>query len=221
MKSQQFLKVLQKDCLLHYKDFFGFIAIFLFCITLLLILHFAFSLERKQELFVGSYWVCFFFSHTLFFQRSVAMEKNQGGLERLLLAPIPRIFLMLSKMIVYLFSSLLLQFLLFPIFTAFLDKNFFLYFVDLWPLLFLSSLGFCALGCFVASLTLELKFQEIMTPLLLFPLSIPLLLASMKLMEGILFGVFLQEKVVALKFLITFDVLYLFICWIFYEFVLE
>jgi heme exporter protein B len=220
MKISHFFTIARKDFLLHYRDFFGFIAIFLFCVTSLLILQFAFALEKKQELFVGSYWVCFFFGHTLFFQRAVAMEKNQA-LERLLMIPIARVCLMASKIIVYLFFSLLLQFLLLPIFTIFLDQNFFSQLLNLLPVLFLSSLGFCAIGSFVAIVTLELKFHEIMTPLLLFPLSIPLLLASMRLMEGILFQSFLQERLTALKFLITFDVLYLFICWICYEFVLE
>ena len=216
-----FLRVLQKDCLLHYRDFFGFLAIFLFCVSLLLILHFSFSFEKKKDFFVGSYWVCVFFSHTIFFQRSVALEKNQGGLERLLLVPVTRIVLMFSKISIYLFSSLLLQFLLFPIFTIFFDKNFFIHFFDLLPLLFLSSLGFCVLGSFITSLTVELKFQEIMTPLLLFPMSIPLLLSSMRIMQEVIFESSLQGTLIAFKFLVSFNVIYLFLCWVCYEFVLE
>ena len=220
-KIKQLLRILQKDLLLHCRDFAGFVSILFFCIALLLIFHFAFSLGKKQELFAGSYWIAFFFSHTIIFQRSVVLEKFQGGLERLLLAPIPRIYLMTSKIIIHLLYSALLQLLLIPIFTIFFYEGFLINISSLLPVLFLSSLGFCALGTFVASITAELKFQEVITPLLLFPLAIPLLLASIRLTEIVFFDFDNAQPQVAFKFLCAFDAIYLIICWICYEFVLE
>ena len=220
-RHQQFLQILKKDFTLQYNDFLGLVAVFLFCISLLLILHFAFALEKKLELFAGSYWICFFFSHVLFFQRNVFLEKKNGGLMRLLLTPTPRFFLMLSKVIMFFCSSLFLQFLLLLAFSIFFGRNFFYDFKDISLLLMLVSLGFCILGTFVASLSLEISFSEVITPLLLFPLSIPLLLPSIELMQARFLSSNLLEVNFIAVFLLGFNLLYLLICWLCYELVLD
>ena len=85
----------------------------------------------------------------------------------------------------------------------------------------LSSLGFCALGTLISVLTIEVRFKEVLVPLLLFPLSIPLLLASIRLSEVLLFSLDWNKLETGLIILIAFDLIYLLICWISYELILD
>ena len=217
MRTKQFLALLKKDFRLQYKDFAGILSIFFFCVILLLLFHFALSLSQKEKLSVGIFWIAFFLGNNLLFQRSQTIDKTAKVFERILLAPLPRFFLMLAKLLHNFFLCLLLQLLLLPIFATFFDERFLLDFPKIIILLVAASLGFCALGTLITSLTVELRLKEIIVPLLLFPLSIPLLLASIRLMEGIFFNSTTSDFLIGIQIITAFDLIYLALCWLTYE----
>ena len=77
------------------------------------------------------------------------------------------------------------------------------------------------MGTLISVLTIEVRFKEVLVPLLLFPLSIPLLLASIRLSEVLLFSLDWNKLEIGLIILIAFDLIYLLICWISYELILN
>lgn len=221
MLFKQFFVLIKKDFKLQYKNFSGVCSIFFFCIVILLIFQLALPVDLQNNFAPRIYWITFFFSNNLLFQRNILIERENKVFERVLIAPISRFVLMLSKIWNNFFLCLLLQCLLIPIVAIFFNINFFVNFGQLVLLIIFASLGFCALGTLISAITVELKFKEILFPLLLFPMSIPLLLASIKLIELIISDISLKSDLTGIKILIAFDLIYLIICWIAYEFALD
>ena len=218
----KFIALLRKDFLLHYKDISALLTTFFFSVVLLLLFHFALETgqtEEKMHLLVSIYWIVFFYQTSLFLQRSLVLDNK--SLERILTAPVPRFVLMLSKLTSNWVLCILLQLLLIPIFAVFFEIKFLTQLPIFLGLLVVSSLGFCALGTLISVLTMDARFREVLIPLLLFPLCIPLLLASIHLSEVLLFSLDLNRSIVGLKILVAFDLIYLLLCWISYELILD
>ena len=219
-----FLALFQKDFLLYYKDISALLTTFLFSIVLLLLFNFALEsgqTEKKEFLAVGIYWVVFFYQNNLLLQRSIVLDTQNKSFERVLASPVPRLVLMFSKLASNWVLCILLQLLLIPIFAVFFEIKFLTQLPFFLGILILSSLGFCALGTLISVLTIEVRFKEVLVPLLLFPLSIPLLLASIRLSEVLLFSLDWNKLETGLIILIAFDLIYLLICWISYELILD
>ena len=103
-----------------------------------------------------------------------------------------------------------------------------LYNLDIWGELpslalvtFLGTLGFSALGTLLAAMTAHLRAREVMLPLLLFPLTVPVILGSVRATEAILAGEGLSAASHWLKLLAGFDVIFLVVSPLVFEFVLE
>ena len=172
-----------------------------------------------MHLLVSIYWIVFFYQTSLFLQRSLVLDNK--SLERILTAPVPRFVLMLSKLTSNWVLCILLQLLLIPIFAVFFEIKFLTQLPIFLGLLVVSSLGFCALGTLISVLTMDARFREVLIPLLLFPLCIPLLLASIHLSEVIVFSLDWNEIETGLIILLAFDLIYLLLCWISYELILD
>ena len=204
------------------------LSTFFFSILLLLLFHFALEntlltdTREKQNVFaIGIYWIVFFYQNSLFLQRSLFLDQQNQSLARILISPVSRFVLMTSKLTSNWLFCLLLQLLLIPIFAVFFEIKFFTQLPVFFGLLVFSSLGFCALGTLISALTINVRFREVLIPLLLFPLSIPLLLTSIRLSEVLLFSLDLNRSIVGLKILVAFDLIYLLLCWISYELILD
>jgi heme exporter protein B len=103
-----------------------------------------------------------------------------------------------------------------------------LYGIDLWPRLpalaavtAMGSLGFAAMGTFYAALTVNLRARQVLLPLLLFPVLIPVIIAAVKGTTLALHGDAMGEFGSWMRLLAASDVLFLTICALTFEFVLE
>jgi len=103
-----------------------------------------------------------------------------------------------------------------------------LYNLEIWAALpglllvaFLGTVGFSTIGTLLAAMTAHLRAREVMLPLLLFPLTVPVILGSVKATEALLSGGGLAEASHWVKLLCGFDVVFLVICPLAFEFVLE
>jgi heme exporter protein B len=86
---------------------------------------------------------------------------------------------------------------------------------------FLGTVGFSTLGTLLAAMTAHLRAREVMLPLLLFPLTVPVILGSVRATETILAGGRLGEVSHWLKLLTGFDLIFLVVSPLVFEFVLE
>jgi len=174
-----------------------------------------------EEAAPGLIWVAFILAGVLGLAKSFAQEREQGSLEGLLLTPVPRGTIYLGKMLGNaLFLAVILA-LLVPLAGVLLG-------VDLrgvaGPLalaLLGGVLGFSALGTLLGGVTAQVAGREVLLPLLLFPLLVPLLLMEVHLTQAILAGEPLASQASWLRLLGAFDGIFLVVSYLVFDAVME
>lgn len=169
----------------------------------------------------GLIWVAILFAGVLAVDRSFQLEAERGGMEGLRLFPGDRKAIYFGKLAANLIVLFALEAVLFPVAAV-------LYGIDLWPRLpalalvtAAGSLGFAAMGTFYAALTANLRARQVLLPLLLFPVLIPVVIAAVKGTTLALHGDAMGEFGSWMRLLAASDVLFLTICALTFEFVLE
>jgi len=212
-----------KDLKLDLRSKQNFISMLFFSIIILLV--FAFALpaeEQKRELLTpGIYWVTFLLSGILSLNKSFQIEKENSCIDALLLAPVSRGSIFLGKMFSNVVFVMTIQLILIPLVGLLFHHGLIVYFLELIFLSFITCLGFSSLGTLLSGLTTDLQFKEILLPILLFPLLVPILLASVNIMQSILAGTGLLGESDWVKLLIAFDAIYLIVTYLTFEFVVE
>ncbi len=146
---------------------------------------------------------------------------ESGGLEGLRLYPGDKKALFAGKLIANLAVLAVMELLLIPLSAI-------LYNVDVWPklpgilgVILLGSVGFVAVGTFYAALTANLRAREVMLPVLLFPIQVPVVVAAVKATALILRGDPMGELGVWLRVLALIDVVLVTVCTLTFEFAIE
>jgi heme exporter protein B len=165
-------------------------------------------------------WVAYLFSGVLCFEKTMATERQDGALAGLLLAPIDRGVIYASKLI----SNLVLMFAVAAVITP-VGILFFGFDLSPAPLGFIgiisaSMLGFAAIGTLFAGLVSSTKLQGGMLAMVIFPLVLPLVIASTQQVTA-MFRDHTAPGGTGLAVLIAFDVIFLTASWIVFELVLE
>jgi heme exporter protein B len=195
-------------------------ASLVFALMVLVLFNFAFDLrvERVQSVAPGVLWVTFTFAGVLSLGRAFAREQDRGTLEGLLLSPIDRGALYLAKLLANATFMLVVEAVSLPIFVG-------LFNVELdWPLIIvivlLGTFGFAGVGTLLAAMAANTRAREVMLPLLLFPLSVPVLIATVKA-TGQALGGAPDEGHPWLGLLAAFDVIFLTLSFLVFDFVVE
>lgn len=155
-------------------------ASLVFALMVLVLFNFAFDLrvERPAAVAPGVLWVTFTFAGVLSLGRGFAREFDRGTLEGLLLTPVDRGALYLAKLLANLTFMLLVELAALPAFVALFNLE-----LD-WPaagaVVLLGTLGFAGVGTLLSALAVNTRAREVMLPLLLFPLAVPVLIATVK-----------------------------------------
>jgi heme exporter protein B len=180
--------ILRKDLALELRTKESVPAMALFTVTVYVLFHFGLDRDSLDgELAAGVLWVTLLLAAVIGVSRLFAAEREQGGIEGLLLAPVDRTSLFLAKgaaLFVYLVA---LEIVAVPAFGLLLlgpDLGGAL--PELIAILLLADLGLAAVGALVAALASETRARDLITPLLLLPLLVPLLIASAQATEPLL-----------------------------------
>lgn len=198
-------------------------AMLVFSLLSVIAFNFALELDKNNRATVisGVLWVTFVYAGTLGLNRSMAMEQDRGSMEGLLLSPVARTVIYFGKMLGNIIFMALVEIILIPIFVA-------LFNVPLlhWGVLLtaaLGTLGYAAVGTLLAAMAVRTRAREVMLPILLLPIAIPVLLAAVKATAG-----FLQPGVVPLdeitpwlNLLIAYDVIFLAVAYMVFDYVVE
>jgi len=89
------------------------------------------------------------------------------------------------------------------------------------PIVLLGTIGFSAVGTIVSAMTVHARAREVMLPILLFPLVLPVLIAAVKLTGGVLDGQPWREIQNWMQLLVGFDVIFLVVSYLAFEYVIE
>jgi heme exporter protein B len=160
----------------------------LFALLVLVALTFALDLaaERARAVAPGALWAAYVFAGTLGLGRGAALEREWGTLEGLLLAPVDRGAVYLAKALGNWLLVLAVQAASLPVAAVLFDLP--LLRPALAPVLALGALGFSAVGTLFAAMAANTGAREVLLPVLLFPVSVPVVIASVRATAGVLDG---------------------------------
>lgn len=165
-------------------------SMFFFAFIVIMIFSFSFSMDRQaaQQLMPGIIWVAFGFTGIIGLGKSFLVELQNDCLENLQISPIPKGAVYLGKLLANLIFILIVELILFPMFVIFfnldvLDK------VHLVLLIFLlGTLGLSAIGTLFSAMTVQIRAREVMLPILLLPLAVPVMIGAVEATRGVLNG---------------------------------
>ncbi|MBI1884238.1 MAG: heme exporter protein CcmB [Chlamydiae bacterium] len=216
------LLILSKDLKLEYRTKEILISIFLFALVILVLFNFAFESTSQEALKIipGLLWIAYTFSAVLAFNRAMAIEKENEGLEALALAPISSSAIFLGKFLSNATFISLMQIFLLPFVTVFFNISLVKFSTSIVIINLLGSTGLASVGTFFSTLSLHTRMRDILLPLLLFPIIVPLLLACVECTSSILENDFTFYSN-WFRLLISYDVIFLTLCILIFEFLIE
>lgn len=178
----------------------------------LILLLFGFALGPDQaalrDVAGGVLWLTVLFSGVLSFNRSYEQELENGALEVLLLYPGDRRSIFVGKLLANLAFVLLVEAVLIPLAAVLYDIPIWTVMGPLAVVLLLGSVGFVTLGTFYSAMASRLRAREVLLPLLLFPMLIPLLVAAVEATSSILRGDLIDLSGAWVRVLVVFDVVF-------------
>jgi heme exporter protein B len=210
-----------KDLAAEFRSRELFSAMLVFALLVILIFNFAIELQPKLRSTItpGVLWVTFAFAGTLGLNRSMAVEKDRGCLDGLLLAPVDRSAIYFGKMLSNLVFMLVVEAIVLPVYSVLYNTNLFL--PGLLLVILLGSIGYVAVGTLLASMAIQTRTRDVLLPILLFPVIIPVLLAAVRASGGFLQAAPMEQIQPWLNLLIAYDVIFTAIAFMVFDAVVE
>jgi len=148
--------------------------------SLVTVIMFNFALETNlaaaREVSTGLLWAVILLAGTLGLNRSLSIERENQTFDALLISPVDRNAIYLGKVFSVTIFVLLLEAILVILFIVFFNKPFWRLPVLL--VLALGTLGYVAAGVLITSMTIQSRSRDVLLPVLLLPLSLPLILPA-------------------------------------------
>ena len=196
-------------------------AMLVFALLVILIFNFAIELQPSLRTTItpGVLWVTFAFAGTLGLNRSMAVEKDRGCLDGLLLAPVDRSAIYFGKALSNLAFMLIVEVIVLPVYGVLYNTT--LFNPGLLLVILLGSVGYVAVGTLLSSMAVQTRTRDVLLPILLFPVIIPVLLAAVKASSGFLQSSPMNEIWPWLNILIVYDVVFTAVAFMVFDFVVE
>ena len=219
--SAQVAALLWKDLVVELRTRDVLTSMLVFGLLSLTVFTFAFDLRTEGILLAtpGILWVSVLFSGMLGLGRSYSHERERGSMEGLLLCPMDRSAIFVAKFLTNLFLLLAVEVVLVPVFAAFFDVAVFSGGVV--AIILLGTVGFAAVGTVFGAMAANTRAREVMLPVLMLPILVPLLIAAVKATGLLMDGGPWSSVWTWANLLIGFDVVYLVVSFVVFEFVVE
>jgi len=134
------------------------------------------NLDAGRNVSPALLWAVVLLAAILGLNRSLALDREDQVFDAQLIAPISRNALYAGKVISISLFTLLLDLILVVLFTVFFNRPFYLPLVLL--VLTLGTIGYVAAGVLITSMTIQARTREVLLPVLLLPVSLPLVLPA-------------------------------------------
>lgn len=194
----------------------------LFALLSILVFSFALELDRlaRLEAISGVLWVTVVFAGILGLNRSMAMERENGGMDALLLAPISRGAVYAGKLAGNLAFTVLVAVLLLPIMALLYNQGALLQ-PGVILVVLLGAFGFSAVGTVLAAMTIQTRARESLLSIVMLPIALPLLLSAVRATTALINGDSGNEWAGWAAVLAALDVVFLAVALLTFEFVIE
>ena len=149
------------------------------------------------------------------------LEKENHCLQGLMLAPVDRSAIYFGKMISNLAFLLIMEAFILPIFMIFFNVDLISHLLPILFVILIGTIGFSALGTLLSSLSANLKMRDIMLPILLYPLMVPIAIGSVKMTSHVLAGEGLSSVMNWVGLILCFDVIFIGVSILTIDYILE
>lgn len=213
---------LRKEFLLQWRTRGQMMAVLVFGATALLLFSFAIGPDAAalRTFSAGFLWLGLLLSSTLTLAESFHSEMENRALEGLLLLPSDARALYYGKAIANWLQLALLGIALVPVMVVLYDAGT-TELLKLVGIILLGTAGLSAPGTLYAAMTAQIKAKQMLLPLLLFPLIVPALLASVKATSLVILGDPMNQSGAWLTLLAAFDLIYWSLCGLLFGRVVE
>jgi heme exporter protein B len=172
--------IIRKDLRIELRTMESVPAMALFAITTFVVFHFGLDRNNLEgELAAGVLWVTLLFAAILGINRLFVAEREQSGFDGVLLAPIERSSLLIAKAAALFLYLVALETIAVPVFGLFFIQS---GFWNALPLLvvvvLLADVGIAVVGALLSSIAINTRARDLLLPLLLLPLAVPLVIAA-------------------------------------------
>lgn len=196
-----------KDLLQEWRSKDMLTSMLAFAILSLFIFNYAMELDplQRAELATGVIWVVIMFSGTLGLNRSFLAEQEQGSFDALVMAVPDVAVIWLAKQISNFLIMLILIFITLPVYSVLYNQNLL---VPLFLMvLVLGAWGFSAAGTLISGMTVQTRMRDLLLPVLLFPVLMPVNMAVVKAGQGVISGADFSTYQVWISILIVYGII--------------
>lgn len=215
--------ILKKDLIMELRTKEMLSSMFIFSILVLVIFTFAFEASRNEILLIGPgiLWVAFAFAGTLGLNHASALEKENGCLNGIMLAPVDRGNIYLGKFLGNAIFMYLVELIILPFFSILFNVPIVEHLPKLLLINALGTIGYAGVGTIISAVTANTKMREVLLPIVLFPILVPLFLGVVEGTAIVLQGGEIGGYYNWIKILTLFDIVFIVVAYWIFDFVLE
>ena len=206
------LAIAWKDIVLETRTKDIIVAVLAFSLLVIVVFNFAIDPTPRTIGLVapGILWIAFVFGGVLGLNRSFTLEKDNGNIHALMVAPVSREVIFFGKTLSSLIFMLVVELITLPVFAMLF--NFSLAVAALLPVALLATLGIVTVGSVFSSMAVNTRAREVMLPLLFLPVALPAVIAAVEISGSVLAGDGMFSNAEWLAVLAAFDAIFLVVC---------
>jgi heme exporter protein B len=216
---QQLWSIVGKDVRSELRSRQMWASMALFSALVLVVFYFAFDLriENSAAIAPGALWVAFVFASVLGLGRTFAAEQEHGAMDRLLMCPVDRQVIFLAKLVGNLLFLGAVELVAVPLFAAIYNLP--ILSGGLLVIVVLGTVGIATMCTLFAAVAATTRAREMLLPLLVFPLLIPVVIGAVRATESLVAPIVNDPPWPGL--LAAFDVIFVTLSALFFQFVVE
>lgn len=220
---EQIISILRKDLLLELRNKDVITSMLVFSLVVVVIFNFVFDpgTDQMRVTAPGILWVAITFASNLGLSRTFAREQENSKMQGLLLCPIDRSNIYVAKVVGNVIFILIVEAITVPIMVVLYDLAIGKVFGMLMLILLLGTIGFASVGTIFSAISANTRSREVMLPILLFPVSVPVILSAIKSTAYLLNGRDINQVWSWVKMLIGFDIIFFVVSFLLYKYVVE
>ncbi len=218
---RQVLAIVHKDILVELRTKEMFSSMLVFSLVAVFIFSVALDLSAADPLDTtpGLLWVTIAFAGTLGLNRSLAQEQENRCIDGLLIAPMDRSVIFFGKALGNLLFMGVVELVVVPVFAVLFNVP--LLRASVWLVILLGTLGYAGVGTLFSTMAVNTRAREVMLPILLLPVSVPVFISAVNATGGFLAGDPVGEVRNWLQLLVAYDAIIIAVSFMAFDFVIE
>jgi heme exporter protein B len=222
---KDFLYLAWKDLLLEFRTKQMLNSMVIFSLLVIIIFNYSFSNIlfniKIEDMAPGILWIAFTFAGMLGLSRSFSSEKEEGCLDGLKLCPVDPSTIYLGKVVSNLVIMFLIEAIIIPLFIVLFNFSDIKGLGGLIVIILLGTIGFILVGTLFSALTVNMRTREILLPVILFPIIIPLIMSAVMATHKVLSTGDLFAAIDEIRLLVVYDLVFFIAAQLVFEYVIE